>query len=65
MARMTEAEQPAVEPQQPAPPRRICRTPEESFQAGWDDGAHDRPLSPAEIAYLATLWRPYFRRNAA
>ena len=50
--------------QQPAK-RRICRTAEEAFKAGWDDGANDRPLSREEIARIAALWRPYFRRAAA
>jgi len=49
--------------QQPA--RRICRTREEAFRAGWEDGADDRPLSRAEIARLAALWRPYYRPRAA
>jgi hypothetical protein len=46
-------------------PRRICRTPAEAFQAGWDDAADDPPLSPAQIARLTALWRPYLRRDAA
>lgn len=45
--------------------RRICRTPEEAFQAGWDDGANDRPLSPDEIRAIAALMRPYLKRNTA
>jgi len=49
--------------QQPA--RRICRTPAEAFAAGWDDGATDRPLSPAEIARIAALWRPYYQQATA
>lgn len=54
----------AAAPQRPAKPR-ICRTREEAFAAGWEDGATDRPLSPAEIARLAALWRPYYRPAAA
>lgn len=45
--------------------RRLCRTPEECFQAGWDDGADDPPLTDAQIARLTVLWRPYLRRDAA
>jgi hypothetical protein len=37
----------------------ICRTPDESFRAGWEDAAHDRPLSPSEITRLAVLLRPH------
>jgi hypothetical protein len=44
-------------------PRRITRTLEETFQAGWDDGANDRPLSQDEIRKIAGLMRPYLKRN--
>lgn len=46
-------------------PRRICRTPEEAFQAGWDDGANDPPLTRAQIDRLAPLWRPYLCHDDA
>ena len=48
---------------QPLP--RLLRTPEECFQAGWDAGANDRPLSRAEIERIAALWRPYYKPSAA
>lgn len=41
--------------------RRICRTPEEIFQAGWDDGANDPPLTPAQVTRIAALLGPYIR----
>lgn len=44
-------------------PRRITRTLAETFQAGWDDGESDRPLSQDEIRKIAGLVRPYLRRN--
>lgn len=40
---------------------RRCRTPQDAFAAGWEDGADDRPLSPQEISRIAALWRPYYR----
>ncbi len=40
---------------------RFCRTPEESFQAGWDDGADDPPLTDAQRTQLAALLGPYWR----
>lgn len=46
-------------------PARLCRTPEECFQAGWDDAADHPPLTPAQIANLTALWRPYLRRDDA
>lgn len=39
------------------PKRRICRTPEEAWQAGWEDGANDPPMTQAQIDLLAPLWR--------
>lgn len=42
---------------------RLLRTREECFQAGWEAGKNDRPLSQAEIEKIAALWRPYFRVN--
>lgn len=49
---------------EPNKPRRV-RTPEEAFQAGWDDGANDRPMSRAEIERIAALWRPYYKPSRA
>jgi hypothetical protein len=46
-------------------PARLCRTPEECYQAGWDDAADMPPLTPSQIAKLTALWRPYIRRNDA
>ena len=43
----------------PAPKRRICRTPEEAWKAGWEDGANDPPMTQAQIDQLAPLWRLY------
>lgn len=42
-------------------PRRICRTPQEAFQAGWDDGADDPPLTPDQVTRLAALLGPSIR----
>lgn len=42
-------------------PRRLCRTPDEIFQAGWDDGAQDAPLSPSERTRIAALLAPHIR----
>lgn len=39
------------------PARRICRTPDECWDAGWEDGADDPPLTQAQIDKLAPLWR--------
>lgn len=39
------------------PKRRICRTLEETWQAGWEDGADDPPMTQAQIDLLAPLWR--------
>lgn len=51
--------------------RRICRTPEDAWQAGWDapceHGIADITqcpacrLTPAEIGRIAILLRPYMR----
>lgn len=38
---------------------RLCRTPEDAFAAGWDDGADDAPLSQQEIERLVALHSPY------
>jgi len=48
-----------------AKPARLCRTPEECFQAGWDDAADCPPLTATQIEKLAVLWRPYIRRDSA
>lgn len=40
-------------------PRRLCRTPDEAFQAGWEDGAHDPPMTPEQQRRLVALLRPY------
>lgn len=54
--------------------RRVCMTPEEAFQAGWDEpcthGVADPTKCPscrlteAEIGQLAVLHRPYLRPTA-
>jgi hypothetical protein len=49
-------------PKHDLPP--LLRTPEEIWQAGWDSGEHDRPLSPKERAKLVALIRPYWKRAA-
>jgi hypothetical protein len=46
-------------------PRRICRTAQECFQAGWDDGANDPPLTPAQVTRLAALLGPSIRQAVA
>ena len=38
-------------------PPRLCRTPEEAWRAGWEDGANDPPMTQAQIDALAPLWR--------
>ncbi|MGJ6968790.1 hypothetical protein ACSDR0_43500 [Streptosporangium sp. G11] len=43
----------------------ICRTAEECFRAGWDDGANDPPLTPAQRTRLAALLGPYIRASTA
>jgi hypothetical protein len=49
------------------PKRRICRTPDEAWQAGWEDGADDPPMTQAQIDRLVHLLRPYLinREQAA
>ena len=42
----------------------ICLTPEDCFQAGWDDGADDKPLTRQEIEQLAVLHSPHLRAEA-
>lgn len=40
--------------------RRICRTPEEAFQAGWDDGKRlGERMPPHLIDRMVALHRPY------
>jgi hypothetical protein len=46
----------------PAKPPRLCRTREECWQAGWEDGANDPPMTERQIAKLAPLWRLYVDR---
>lgn len=38
--------------------------PEEIFQAGWDDGADDAPLTREEIERLAVLHGPHLTITA-
>lgn len=48
--------------------RRICRTPEECWEAGQEIGRKAPPLSQEQIDKLAPLWRIYLalpRENAA
>lgn len=42
----------------------ICRTPEECFAAGWEDGADDAPLTQQEIERLVALHAPYLTPQA-
>lgn len=44
---------------------RICRTPQEAFAAGWDDGANDPPLTDEQITRLVALHSPYLRPKDA
>lgn len=46
-------------------PRRMCRTPDEAFQAGWDDAANDPPLTPAQRTLIAGLLGPSIRAHIA
>lgn len=39
----------------------LCRTPEECFAAGAEDGADDDALTQQEIERLAALHSPYLR----
>lgn len=38
---------------------RTCRTAEDAFRAGWDDGADDAPLTPEQQRRVLALVRPY------
>lgn len=42
----------------------ICHTAEEIFEAGWNDGADDKPLTQQEIERLVALHGPYLRPRA-
>lgn len=42
-------------------PARLCRTPEECFEAGLADAAGDPPLTPAQRTRLAALLGPTIR----
>jgi hypothetical protein len=54
-----------VAPSPAKPTRRICRTPEEAFQAGWEAGADYPPLTPAQVAKVAALLGPSIRAHLA
>lgn len=41
--------------------RRICRTPQEAFDQGWQDAERDPPLTPEQRTRLAVLLAPYVR----
>lgn len=43
---------------------KICRTPEDAFAAGWDDGANDPPLTDRQRTHLAALLAPHIRPAA-
>ncbi|WP_158578434.1 hypothetical protein [Spongiactinospora rosea] len=45
-------------------PSRICRTPAEAYAAGWEDGAHDPPLTDEQRTRVAALLAPYIRPAA-
>jgi hypothetical protein len=42
----------------------ICRTAEEAYAAGWEDGADDAPLSQEETERLVALHSPYLTPRA-
>lgn len=42
----------------------ICRTPEEAFRAGQEDGESDAPLTQQEIEHLSVLHSPYLNTIA-
>lgn len=44
--------------------RRICRTAEEAFRAGWDDGAEDPPLTDRQRTLIAALLAPHINPAA-
>lgn len=37
----------------------FCATPDDAFQAGWDDAATDPPLTQSQIDRLVARHRPY------
>jgi len=37
----------------------VCRTVDECFAAGWEDGADDEPLTQQETERLAALHSPH------
>jgi hypothetical protein len=41
-----------------------CRTADDAFAAGWEDGADDKPLTQQEIEQLAVLHSPYLTPRA-
>lgn len=41
----------------------ITRTLEETAQAGWDDGEHDRPLDADELTRMVALHGPGIREQ--
>ncbi|WP_166344948.1 hypothetical protein [Phytoactinopolyspora limicola] len=43
----------------------LCRTPEDAFRAGWDDGASDTPLTDQEINRLVALHGRFLRATPA
>ena len=42
----------------------VCRTADEAFAAGWEDGADDKPMTQQETEQLAVLHAPYLRPRA-
>ena len=42
----------------------VCRTADEAFAAGWEDGADDAPLTQEEIEHLSVLHAPYLATQA-
>lgn len=42
----------------------ICRTAEEAYAAGWEDGADDAPLTQQETERLVSLHSPYLTEAA-
>lgn len=42
----------------------ICRSAEEAYAAGWEDGADDAPLTQQEIERLVALHSPYLTTQA-
>jgi hypothetical protein len=42
----------------------ICRTVDDAFAAGWDDGATDKPMTPAQRLRLVALLAPHVQPHA-